>query len=241
MEKSLIAQLKEKKAQLETALAKSLTEKEFDLLDAELKKVSKTLILAENQERQRQEKEAAEARQEAIAEFEKERARINSLLEKANLMDKIIFDEMTTVYYKAMEAFDMRVQAAEDTKALQINAQTLELDPPESVIVTLCGVRTPTPGGGEDYFKAFVEQFDLSARALKGAKKNNVPGAPKRPGMDWFFKGHGEYYPRDPEPPNPPKDMYSGDPAKREQAKREYELTLKRAKAKNGQATVNTN
>ncbi len=106
---------------------------------------------------------------------------------------------MEALYYSFLDVYDQRQKAAADTLSLRLTANELEVEPPEAIIVEMCGTRPGTPGTGEEYLMQFVHQYDLAARNLKDAKKNKVAGAPDRPGMDWFNKGLGEFYPRDPE------------------------------------------
>lgn len=207
MEKSLISTLKSKKDELTARLAKALTEKEFDLLDSELRQTTKTLILAENQERQRQEAESKAKRKAALEGFEKKRKEIKDVLTQADQQDRELFAKMEDLYYQFLDVYDQRQMAAAETLSLRLTASELEVEPPESIVIEMCGTRPATPGAPEDHLLEFVNQYSLAARALKDAKKNKVAGAPARPGMDWFNKGHGEFYPRDPEPD--PKEVFA--------------------------------
>lgn len=209
MNTSIISTLNDKQAKLTDALNACTDEKAFDQINSELQTVTKTLILESNREKARIEAEEKAKRKKALDHFERESKRISSELEKANEMDKVIFNKMEDLYYTFMRGFAQREQAAVDNGKLQLTARELEIDSPASIWVTMCGTRPGTSGRAEDFFVNFVQQYDMAARALKDAKKNKVPGAPDRPGIDWFHKGMGQFFPCDPEPPIPPKENYS--------------------------------
>lgn len=199
---NLIGTLRTRKAQLTEALNASLSEKEYDAIHVELASVTKSLIIAENQERARIEKEAADKRKAAIQAHNAGLKKLDQMRKDAEAQDKVLFDQIAALYEIYHKQYELADQIYNDTKALQQSATDLGLDVPELQPMTVCGMRSPLATEPE-LFTEILKQYSQAHANLKDAHKRQEKGIPERPGLEWFAKGQGQFYPKPPEPPIP--------------------------------------
>lgn len=201
---NLIGTLRTRKAQLTEALNASLSEKEYDAIHVELASVTKALIIAENQEKARIEKEAADKRKAAIQAHNAGLKKLDQMRKDAAAQDAILFDKISALYEEYDARYKLATQLYEDNLSLQQSAKDLELDVPELQPMSICGMRSPLATEPE-LFTEILKQYAMAHANLQDAHKKNEQGIPSKPGLEWYSKGSGQFYPRPPEPPIPAK------------------------------------
>ncbi len=191
---TLIDDLQAKKETLTEALYATIDGVAYDKIDAELREVSKALVLAENQEKKRRADEETTARKKALAEFNAEKKRIEKAKQAADAMDADLFEQLHTTYEKYSSAYDSRMKIMQDTKQLQFRAEELGLEAPPNEIILVCNF-SDNQGDKRDFYIALIAQYVNAVRQLHGAKKRGEKGIPEKPGMGWYVKGGGQFYP----------------------------------------------
>ena len=190
---TLIDDLKAKKQQLTEALAGCTDAKAYDLIDADLREVTKSLTLAENQEKKRLADEAAAKHKKALDDFAAEKQRIEKVKQDADKQDVLLFEKIQGVYDAYSKAYDTRMQIIEDTRLLQRTAAELQLEAPKNEYMRICNF-SDNQGDKREFFSAMITQYTKAIGVLYGAHKRGEK-APDRPGMDWYYRGGGQFYP----------------------------------------------
>jgi len=202
---TLIDDLRAKKEKLTDALYSTIDGIAYDKIDAELREVTKALTLAENQEKKRQADEAAAKRKAELDAYNAEAKRLQKAKKDADALDPVLFDQIQSLYDNFAKAYDARMRIIADTKLLQRRAEEIGLDIPPNVTLAICNF-SDSQGDQRDFFTALIGQYAKAVGSLYGANKRKEKGAPTRPGMDWYTKGGGQFYPRDPIPEEDPKE-----------------------------------
>ena len=188
---SIIDDLKVKKQKLTDSLNAAIDEATYDKIDAELRAVSKSLTLAENQERARIAAEAASKRKAEVDGFNAEKNRLLKAKKDADAMDAGLFEQIQGIYDKFSTAYDLRMSIAMDTKALQLRAEELGLEVPPDVPLAICNF-SDSMGDKRQFFSDMLAQYSKAIGSLYGAHKRKEK-APDKPGMDWYYLGHGQF------------------------------------------------
>lgn len=189
-----IDDLRVKKAELTESLNTCTDAKAYDLIDAELREVTKNLTLAENQERKRQADEAAAKKKAELDAYAAEVKRLQKAKKDADSMDAGLFEQIQAVYDTYSKAYDTRMRIIEDTKLLQRRAEELQLEAPPNVPLVICNF-SDSQGDKREFFAALIAQYTRAIGSLYGAHKRGEKGIPDKPGIDWYIKGGGQFYP----------------------------------------------
>lgn len=203
---TLIDDLRAKKEQLTEALYATIDGVAYDKIDAELHEVTKALVLAENQEKKRRADEAAAKRKAELDAYNAEAKRLQKAKKDADAMDADLFEKIHAVYDTFSKQYDTKTQLIADTKILQRRAEELQLEVPPNVPLVICNF-SDCQGDQRDFFAALIGQYAKAVGSLYGAHRRKEKGTPARPGMDWYNKGGGQFYPRDPVPEPDPKEV----------------------------------
>lgn len=198
---NIIETLKTKRDQLNESLTSVVDEKAFDLIQTEIQQLTKTITLEENRERIRIAQDAARERQEAVRDHKARLKKIESMKKDTISQDSDLFNSFHVVFDAFSKRYDLAIQIAKETKQAQLTARELDLEIPPSEKLTICSMSNNW-WAKNDFLLHLFEQYIMASNQLQNAR-NNFPRdevlkkvtIPDRPGLDWFAKGQGQYFP----------------------------------------------
>lgn len=189
-----IAVLKDQLAKLRQQQADATEEAKYDQLQSEITTVEKAISLAEARRRQA-EKEAAElARKQALEQYAAGLKQLDELNQEGKRLDQMLFIALKEFYRIYNERWTDAERAAQLAEILILQAVELGVAPPPRQMVTVANM--PLNGHGRE--KGALEvlhQYGQAWGALEDAHRAGQE-APDEPGIDWYHKGQGQFWPR---------------------------------------------
>jgi hypothetical protein len=178
---------------------------EYDALVKKIANLQKGISLAEATSRQEAADKAAAERAAAIAAHQASLTTLDELHQAALEADETLFDELAELYVDAAASYAAHEEDAKLAEDLRAEARGLGLPEPASLPLTICNVPVGTLRPDE-VLPAIFKQYSLAAGQIADAMKSGQEGVPARPGLDWFAKGSGQFWPRpEPAPVEPAK------------------------------------
>lgn len=198
---NIIETLTTKRNSLTESLSSIVDEKAYDQVQTEIQQLTKTITLESNRERVKTEQEATRKRQEAIRDQKARLKKIATMKEDAISQDNDLFNSFHVVYDAFSRRYDLAMEIAKETEYAQLTARELDLEIPPSETLTICSISNNW-WAKNDFLLHLFEQYLLASNQLQNAR-NNFPRdevlkkvtIPDRPGLDWFAKGQGQYFP----------------------------------------------
>lgn len=186
---------------LKEQLAEAADEKTYDALTKQIAAEQRTASVTAARDRQVVAAKAAAERAAAVAEYESDLAALAKLKADVVKDDEHLFADLVDLYEEFEVRYRAGLQVNELENELQAEARNLGLPevPPEPL--TICNLNV-SKLRREAVLPFVFTQFGLAVGQIKDAKRNGQEGVPDRPGIDWFHKGDGRYWPRSEKPAN---------------------------------------
>ncbi|NMB68581.1 MAG: hypothetical protein GYA20_07445 [Chloroflexi bacterium] len=171
-------------------------EAEFDLILSKIAAVEKQARLAQNRLNAEARAKAEAEREAAIRAHQAGRAKLERERKEAAKEDEAIFADLSALYDRILARHRREIDLYVLADELNRTGAELSQPPVDRPRMRICGVDTQ----GMDRFEAIyaiLTQYHLASCQIVDARKNGVP-SPEKPGMDWYGRGDGRFWPKKP-------------------------------------------
>lgn len=180
---------------LRARLAETTDEAEYDIIQARIVKAEKEAQLAANRKAAEDRAKADGERKVRLDEFRTGCLKIEKQRKDTAKEDEELFLSLQKLYERILARYQREVDLYVRTD--ELNRIGVELNQPaiDRSRMRICMIDVQ----GMDQFEAvlaILTQYHLASGQIIDAKKNGVP-SPEKPGMDWYGKGDGRFWPRE--------------------------------------------
>lgn len=189
-----IGQLKVQLQALRAKQAEVTEESAYDQLEQEIAALTKAISLADARRRAEELAAAKEARSHAIAQHKQGLAHLEQLKTQRAKLDEAIMASLEDFTCAFLANYQLGTDQIELTDELIRSAGELGLDPPAKEQFTIAGLGVQ-PFTQQRAAEMLVAQYLLATAQIKAARSNGQY-APDKPGISWWAKGNGQFWPK---------------------------------------------
>lgn len=171
-------------------------EAEYDRIQAQITAAEKQARLAANRLAAEARAKAEAEREAAIRAHQAGRAKLERERKEAAKEDEAIFADLAALYERVLARYHREVDLYVLADELNRTGAELSQPPVDRPGMRIVGVDI----SGLSYFEAIeavLMQYHMASGQIIDAESNGVPH-PEKPGMDWYGRGDGRFWPKKP-------------------------------------------